>query len=464
MFKRIRWRVALPSFVIFTIIVIGLTRALTANHCSQNAACVGQTVLIFIFLTAVGAFLLGIFLEKIAYANARKISEVADRIAAGELNARVMMFSSDQSGDPSKSFNNMVTVLRRSIYALQAENQQYSTILDNMTDGVLITDEDGIVQLINPAATRLLEPMTKAAIGRAYAEVVRHHQLIELWQKAEATKEPQTEAVDINREVFLQTAVTPFQENGNLGYLIILHDLTQIRHLQTVRRDFISNISHELRTPLASLKAVVETLQDGALNDPPVAHRFLLRAENEVDVLTQMVEELLELSRIESGQVPFKLKATAVSDLLLTPMERLRPQAKRKKIQLILDVNANPPLVLADEERVQRVVTNLLHNAIKFTPDEGTITVHASFSENEKCVIISVEDTGTGIASEELNRIFERFYKSDRARTRHQSGTGLGLAISRHIVQGHNGRIWVTSKEGKGSTFYFTLPIAELPA
>lgn len=464
MFKKIQWRVALPTFSFYAIILLAFTRFLTAGRCSLDSACVTQTLLIFILLTAVGTFLLALYLEKVVKTNAQKITEVADRVAAGELNARVMVLASDELGDLPKSFNNMVTALRRNIYALQAENQQYSTILDNMTDGVLITDEDGIVQLINPEATRLLEPMTKGAIGRAYAEVVRHHQLIELWQIAEATKEPQVEAVDINREIFLQTAVIPFQENGNLGYLIILHDLTQIRHLQTVRRDFISNISHELRTPLASLKAVVETLQDGALNDPPAAHRFLLRAENEVDILTQMVEELLELSRIESGQVPFKFRATAVSDLLLTPMERMRPQAKRKKIQLVLDVNANLPLVLADEERVQQVVTNLLHNAIKFTPDEGTITVHASFSEKEEAVMISVEDTGSGIAAEELNRIFERFYKSDRARTRHRSGTGLGLAISRHIVQGHNGRIWVVSKEGKGSTFYFTLPIVDLPA
>jgi len=333
--------------------------------------------------------------------------------------------------------------------------------LTSMTDGVLITGENGTVRLLNPAATRLLEPMTERAIGRSFAEVVRHHQLIELWQKAKETQQEQVEMVEVNRGVFLQTAVIPFEEDGTHLFLIILHDLTQIHRLQIVRRDFISNISHELRTPLASLKAVVETMQDGALEDPPAAQRFLQRAENEVDVLTQMVEELLELSRIESGQVPFRFRATAVSNLLLGPMDRLRPQAQRKEIEMALDVPANLPPVLADEERVQRVVTNLLHNAVKFTPEGGQVTVQARLHpENIDELVISVSDSGVGITAEDLPRIFERFYKSDRARTRNGGGTGLGLAISRHIVQAHHGRIWVKSSEGKGSTFFFTLPVS----
>jgi two-component system phosphate regulon sensor histidine kinase PhoR len=227
-----------------------------------------------------------------------------------------------------------------------------------------------------------------------------------------------------------------------------------------VRRDFISNISHELRTPLASLRVVIETLQDGAYDDPETAVHFLDRAASEVDVLTQMVEELLELSRIESGQVPLRLQATAVADLLLKPLDRLKPQAERAQIKLILDLPAALPKVLADPERIHQIVTNLLHNAIKFTPDGGKITLQAHKDEAENAVVISVHDTGIGIPKEDEGRIFERFYKSDRARTRSRGGTGLGLAISRHIVQVHNGRIWVKSKEHKGSSFYFTLPMA----
>jgi two-component system phosphate regulon sensor histidine kinase PhoR len=240
---------------------------------------------------------------------------------------------------------------------------------------------------------------------------------------------------------------------------VLLQDLTTVRRLETVRRDFISNISHELRTPLASLHAVVETLQDGALDDPPAAQRFLRRAEEEVDALTNIVEELLELSRIESGQVPLKLKATAVFDLILPPLERLQTQAERGQLELIAQLTAQLPPVLADAERIQRVMTNLLYNAIKFTPAQGKIIVSAEVEKDE--MIISVKDTGIGIPDSDIDRIFERFYKLDRARTRGRGGTGLGLAICKHVVEAHNGRIWVKSREGKGSTFYFSLPLAE---
>lgn len=180
--------------------------------------------------------------------------------------------------------------------------------------------------------------------------------------------------------------------------------------------------------------------------------------------MTQMVEELLELSRIESGQVPLRLEPTAVSDLMLNPVERLREMANRHQINLILDIPTNLPSVLADSYRIHQVVTNLLHNAIKFTDEGGKITLH-SFVKNGRfpnSVVFSIADTGSGIAKEDLPRIFERFYKSDRARTRQRGGTGLGLAICKHIVEAHNGRIWVKSKEGKGSTFFFTLPRSEI--
>ncbi|MCA9979911.1 MAG: ATP-binding protein, partial [Anaerolineales bacterium] len=220
---------------------------------------------------------------------------------------------------------------------------------------------------------------------------------------------------------------------------------------------------HELRTPIASLKALIETLQDGALEDPPAAQRFLSRAATEVEALTQIVEELLTLSRIESGQVRLQLEPVAVSELVMRPVERLLPPAQRQDVALILDLPAGLPLVLADVAHVQQVVTNLVHNAIKYTPQAGQITLSAKLSEDE--VVISVKDTGIGIPASEVSRVFERFYKSDRARRRGEvGGTGLGLAIAKHIIQAHEGRIWVKSKEGNGSTFFFSLPIADSTA
>ncbi|MBC7222671.1 MAG: PAS domain-containing sensor histidine kinase, partial [Anaerolineae bacterium] len=255
---------------------------------------------------------------------------------------------------------------------------------------------------------------------------------------------------------FLQVIATPLPEAQPPGFLIVLQDLTEVRRLETVRRDFIANISHELRTPLASLKALVETLRDVALDDPPAARRFLDRAEAEVDALTQMVQELLELSRLESGQAPLEMKPVPVADLVVPSAERLRPQAERAGLEISFDLPADLPLVQADLERVRQVVLNLVHNAIKFTPAGGRIHIAARQVGAE--VQVSVADTGIGIPPEELDRIFERFYKADRARSR--GGTGLGLAIAKHVVQAHGGRIWAESAEGRGSTFFFTLPVA----
>lgn len=413
-------------------------------------------------VTAVAFSTLFYFLKRRTRRQISQLTQTMQQITAGNLDSRMVATSSDSTGQLIFAFNEMIDNLVSRNAALEGENRRFNTLLDNMGDGVIIVDEEGSVRLMNQAAARLLHVDAAESYGRAYAEVVRHHQLIDLLLRCRGQQTEQREAIEIGNDLFLQTTATPFRERGILGYLVILQDLTQVRHLQTVRRDFISNISHELRTPLASLRAVIETLQDGALEDPPAARRFLARAAVEIDLLTQMVEELLELSRIESGMVPLKMEQTAVADLLIEPIERLLPQAQRKNIDLEQHIAAGLPPVLADKERVQRVLTNLIHNAIKFTDPGGQISVNAYAKKKHPGeLFFSVKDSGAGIPREDLPRIFERFYKSDRARTRGESGTGLGLAISRHIVQAHNGRIWVKSREGKGSTFFFTLPVID---
>ena len=233
--------------------------------------------------------------------------------------------------------------------------------------------------------------------------------------------------------------------------------MTTQRKLETVRRDFVSNVSHELRTPLASLKALTETLQEGALNDPPAAQRFLSQMDDEIDNLTQMVQELLELSRIESGKVPLQKKLVDPLEVIEPAVQRMALQAQRSNLSLKIDCPEKLPQIDADSSRLQQVVVNLIHNAIKFTLPGGSIFVSAL--KGDKKIIFSIKDTGIGILPDDLNRIFERFYKADRARS--GGGTGLGLSICRHLVEAHGGKIWAESRPGEGSTFSFSIPLAD---
>jgi len=238
--------------------------------------------------------------------------------------------------------------------------------------------------------------------------------------------------------------------------MLLFQDLTQLHRLEVVRKDFISNISHELRTPMASLKALSETLLGGALEDPPAARRFIERMDTEVDNLTFLVNELLELSRIEAGRTNLEIQRVNPCELMIKPYERMMLQAERAGLSLSMDCNWDLPAVFADPDRIAQVFINLLHNAIKFTPPGGHIQVGACVHDNT--VVFMVRDNGVGIPQKDLTRIFERFYKADRARS--GGGTGLGLSICKHMVEAHGGYIWAESEEGRGSSLFFAIPIA----
>ncbi len=464
MIRYANWRLALLYALIFLATLAGLTLFLRLTSCAAAQTCLERGIWLVV---ALGMLLMVGLTLYVTAARSRSLDEITSmtrRIKAGDYGARILPQSSSDESELIRSLNDMTDNFRNEIVRFQQQNKQLSIVFQNMADGALVTDSLGRVLLINPAASRLLHYDIDQALGRSYAEVVRHYQLIDLWQLCRNESREAATAVELDRDLFLQAFVTPFEEKGTSGFLIILQDLTQVRFLRTVRRDFISNVSHELRTPLASVRAIVETLQDGAFEDTANVHRFLERAMGEVDTMAQMVEELLELSRIESGEVPLRMKATAVDDLVQVPLERIQPQADREGIAVISDIPEGLPHVLADGERMHRVVSNLLHNARKFTDTGGTIRI-AAYAEREPVseVVVLVQDNGIGIAEEDIDRIFERFYKSDRARTRGSGGTGLGLAIAKHLVEAHGGRIWVTSKKGKGSTFYFTLPTISAP-
>lgn len=335
---------------------------------------------------------------------------------------------------------------------LDAERARLATVLDQITDGVLIADAQGIVQFANPAAGKLFQ--ASEPVDRSIAEVVRNHQLVEAWRRCQQTRQMQSESVELpTRYQYLQLVVIPDQHSS--GSLLLVQDLTRLRRLETVRRDFISNLSHELRTPLASLKALTETLQDGALDDPPAARRFIDQIQVETDALTQMVTELLELSRIESGRLSLELKSVAPHELLDSASGRMQLQAERAGLSLRVECADDLPKVKIDSQRLEQVLVNLIHNAVKFTRASGEVVLLAEAGNSE--VRFAVRDTGIGIPMEDISRIFERFYRVDKSRA--GSGTGLGLSIAKHIVEAHGGKIWAESVEGRGSTFYFTIPV-----
>lgn len=391
----------------------------------------------------------------------RELTQAAGQLAEGDLELPPMVsHHQDEVGQLSRVFSTMATQLSKRMEDLRTESGKLSAILQQMTDGVIIVDSQGLIRLTNPAAGRMFDLRMQEMSERSLAQSLRDHRLVELWKSSQERGEIQANALElVPQHLYLQVTAIPLSQALQGSTLLLFQDLTSLRRLETVRRDFISNISHELRTPLASIKALAETLKEGALLDPPAAARFLDLMESEVDTLTQIVSELLELSRIESGQVLLHYQSTSAIDILNLSVNRLRLQAERAGLNLHLDNPPNLPQVLADQPRIEQVMVNLLHNAIKFTPPGGNISVSAwAEGEGDQArIVFKVQDTGVGIPDDDLPRIFERFYKADRARS--GGGTGLGLAIARHLVEAHGGKIWVESRLGLGSSFFFSLPV-----
>ena len=380
------------------------------------------------------------------YKLRRDLDKYASRLRGQNINTSIRELE-----NLSSAIASLVSTFNLQHSTLESERSRLATVLDQITDGVLIADEEGLIQFANPAAGRLFQ--FADPIRHSIAEVVRNHQLVEAWRRCQQTRQMQSESVELPaRHQYLQLVVIPDKHSS--GSLLLAQDLTRLRRLETVRRDFVSNLSHELRTPLASLKALAETLQEGALDDPPAARRFVDQIEIEVDALTQMANELLELSKIESGRFALDRSPVAASDLLQSAARRMQVQAERADIHLRVECDADLPQVQVDSQRLEQVLVNLIHNAVKFTAPGGEVVLCAAAADGG--VRCAVRDTGIGIPADEVSRIFERFYRVDKSRT--GSGTGLGLSIAKHIVEAHGGRIWAESVEGRGSTFYFTIP------
>jgi two-component system phosphate regulon sensor histidine kinase PhoR len=323
-------------------------------------------------------------------------------------------------------------------------------LLAELPDAIVLADRDDVIRLANPSATRLLA--AGDLVGRRLVEVVRDHELLEALDAARRGAEIVREMERDGGRRVLRIAAKALP-GGDL--LLTVQDLSSVRRLETQRRDFVANVSHELRTPLSALKAMVETLRGGAMRDPEAASDFLARIDHEVDGLTELVGDLLALTRMESGDEALDLTDVDAADLVREAAVRLEPLAARAQIRLATATDASGARVRVDPARLAQVLANLVHNAIKFTPAGGAVTLGTTSTPTE--VTLFVRDTGAGIDPADLERIFERFFKSDPSRA--TGGTGLGLAIAKHAVQAHGGTIGAASAgRGQGATFTVTLP------
>ncbi len=379
----------------------------------------------------------------------------AHAVARGDLTARVIPPETRELAEVGHAFNVMTEELEASLSALEQTRLRLEAVLSGLVDGVVLTDENGRVLRMNSAAATLLDTDEDSAVGKGFVQVSRDHELNLLLRWALEGRSRSQAAVEhvLNRRTLLTTAQVIEGSRERLG-LVVLRDISELRRLETVRREFVANVSHELRTPLTSIRALVETLEAGAIEDETISMDFLGRIVGEVDRLTELVEDLLDLARLEAGRTKLRFERVDPVDLVNTAADRLRPQVERARLTLTVTNGEELRQIDVDRTRIEQVLINLVHNAIKFTPAGGEI--HVDVSQEAGRTTIRVTDTGVGIAEDEQKRLFERFYKSDKARN--TGGTGLGLAIAKHIVQAHGGEISVESVVGEGATFIVTLP------
>ncbi|MDO8530787.1 MAG: ATP-binding protein [Dehalococcoidia bacterium] len=439
--------------------VLGVARvALPLTQVEESLREIIATVILAAIVLVALTVLLAVYIARRIAGPVGLMTQSARRMAAGDLDQKIYVPASGEVGELAKSFNDMAASLKRTIDAINLERSKLEVVLQDMADGLLMTDREGVVILANPAAARIFGGDARGYIGKTFIEVVRDHDLSRPLLECLSRGQQQVQNVELGglEKRYVRIIVAPIRHAGSPYALALFQDVTELRRLENVRREFVDNASHELQTPLASIKALVESLQEGGLDDPVVARDFLARTASEVDKLTSMVNELLELSRLESGQSGLVMAPTDLGEVVREAARNLEPQAERKGLTLTVDTASGPLTVKADRRRLIEAVANLVDNAIKFTPDGGRIQVSVR-PEGDR-LEVTVADTGVGIASQDLPHIFKRFYKVDRSRA--GEGVGLGLAITKHIVQAHSGTVRVESTLGKGSVFTVTLPVA----
>jgi two-component system phosphate regulon sensor histidine kinase PhoR len=417
------------------------------------------------------AALIGILLHAlvtlaISRRMSRPLEEIkagAERFAAGDLAHRLRVMDSVEIGTLAETMNRMAEQLDERIQTVLRQQNEREAMLSSMEEGVLAINNEGTILSLNKACATLLGEEPTKLQGRSIYEVIRKADLLQFIESALASASPVEGEIKIrgtqDRWVSAHGTLLHDSQRGKIGVLVVLHDITRLRHLEDVRRDFVANVSHELRTPITSIKGFIETLVDGAFEDRENAHRFLQIMLRQVNRLDAIISDLLMLSRIERGSEEqlVELASEPICGTLQAAIEMCEKKAKDKSVKVELDCPADLTGEI-NAALLEQAVVNLLDNAIKYSNPNAAIEVHAACEGSE--LVIRVKDQGCGIDAQHLPRLFERFYRVDKARSRELGGTGLGLAIVRHIALAHRGSVTVESTVGVGSTFCLRLPIS----
>ncbi len=421
------------------------------------------------------AFMIAVALSVwLAHSITKPLSDIAiaaQHLAKGDLGIRIRTGSRDEVGLLADALNHMTDQLRTKIDELSEDRSQLLAMLTSMVEGVMVLDRRGRVLQVNPALERMFDVTRTEARGHHCSDVFRHPQLDRLVSTVLATRMNEEDEILLHpsgRRLHIEASATESDRENEASAVLVFHDMTELRRLEIIRKDFVANVSHELRTPLTSIKGYIEALLDGAKDDPETSTQFLNIILKQSDRLNLILEDLLQLSKIESGQVLFKREPLHIPNVVERTLAMIKPLADKKGHRLVSFVRDNLPAVLGDEDRLMQVLSNLLDNAVKYTPEKGTITVaahpifdNAGQSTAPMAVELSVTDTGMGISEMDRPRVFERFYRVDKARSRELGGTGLGLAIVKHIVEGLGGRVWVEANTPTGSRFVVKLPVQQ---
>lgn len=415
------------------------------------------SLLFAFFLAIIISFAASMFISQ----PIKKMSLFAQDIAKGDFSKRILNLTNDEFGDLAKAFNYMSEQIKLKINEVNLSKSRFEAILLSMFEGVMVVDTKGTILLMNRALKDLLK-VKDEFVNKKPLEILRNIEIQEIVDNTLKLKqgvESREISVLFPEEKILLIHATPVvRENETEGAVLVFHDITSLRELEKIRKDFVANVSHELRTPVASIKGYAETLLDGALEDKNNAKDFLKIIYTDIDRLARLIDDLLNLSRIESGKFKMNLQLCAIAPIIKGVVSRLNKQARDKSITIKTNIPEKLDSLLIDETRIAQVLFNLIDNAIKYIPEKGNIII--SVNEKDGFIQINIADTGSGIAQEHIPRLFERFYRVDKSRSQELGGTGLGLAIVKHIIQAHQGEVFVQSILGQGSVFSFTLPKA----